>query len=206
MNAIPWYRSPVFTLGLTAALGQLVAMITPEFITGLVAGKPGALAQLGSFLLTAVVVGVRVAATAQPITLTKAGAEAANGAPAKQGGFARPAMLAMLLGCSVLALPVMHGCTALGLQQPESFDQRYAYALSQTSALRLAATEALQLHQITSADAEYVLKVTDQSRALLDRAREAYQFGDQLKGKSQLEVATSVMLELQRYLNLRSAK
>lgn len=203
MNTIPWYRSPVFTLGLTAALVQLGAMLDAAFIESLIAGKAGALTQLGGFILSAVVVGVRAVATAQPITLTQTRADAAN-VPAKQGGFARPLMLAFLLATAVIAMPIMQGCTALGLQQPETFRGSYAYALGQTTALRTAAAAALNERQISIKDAEYVLQVTDQSRAYLDTARQVFEAGQTLEGKRQLELATAVLLQLQSYLNSRA--
>lgn len=101
---------------------------------------------------------------------------------------------------------LIQACTALGLQQPETFRDDYAYALGQTTALRTTAAQALEQRQISIKDAEYVLQVTDNSRAYLDTAKQVYESGEQLKGKSQLEVATSVLLQLQQFLNTRASK
>lgn len=206
MNTIPWYRSPVFTVALTAALVQLVGMLDATFIEGLVSGKAGALTQLGGFLLTAIVTGLRAFAGAQPITLTQKGADEKNAAAVptlRQGGFVRPMVLALLLACAVIALPVLQGCTALGLQQAQTFNQRYAYALSQTTAIRETARLALESRQIGVADAEYALKLTNQSRELLDSARLVHEAGDPATAEGKLVLVTRVLTELQTYLNTR---
>ncbi len=202
MNSIPWYRSTVFTVGLSAALIQLTAMLDAAFIEALASGKRGALAQLGGFLLTAIVVGVRAIASTQPITTTQAKADAAN----KQAGFARPLVLAFMLAAAAMAAPVLQGCAGLGLQQPKTFNESAAYAISQTTALRSAATSALVSQQISRTDAEYVLKLTDESRQLIDSAKALAQAGESVKGKTQLELATAILTQLQAYLNARQGK
>ncbi len=103
------------------------------------------------------------------------------------------------------AIAFLQGCTALGLTQPKTFRDSYAYALSQTTALRTAAATALNARQISIKDAEYVLQVTDQSRAYLDTAKQVYEAGDAVAGKTQLELASAVLLQLQTYLNSRAA-
>lgn len=207
MNQIPWYRSPVLTTALTAFLAQLSTMFDEAFLTALLAGQRGAVARAISLVLTAGVVAFRVGSSVQPVTLTKNGADAANSSPpGGQGGFARPMLLAILLGLAVLTVPVLQGCQLLGLQQPKSFDETYAYALGQTTALRTAARISLDARQISLADAQYVLALTDQSRALLDTSRQVFDAGDVLKGKAQLDLAVAVLLQLQQFLNERATK
>jgi hypothetical protein len=101
-------------------------------------------------------------------------------------------LTALLALTAITALPALQACTSLGLQQPKSFDQSYAYALAQTTAVRDAARIALEARQISIADAEYALRVTDQSRTYLDTARQLFQAGDSLRGKAQLELATAI--------------
>ncbi|HYE70611.1 MAG TPA: hypothetical protein VD932_03710 [Aquabacterium sp.] len=128
------------------------------------------------------------------------------GRTTRQAGFARPILLAILLVTAVIAMPVLQGCTALGLQAPKTFADDYAYALSQTTALRTAAAQALNTRQISVADAQYVLALTDQSRSLLDTSRQVYEAGESLKGQSQLELATNILTRLQAYLNARQVQ
>lgn len=207
MNTIPWYRSPVFTAGLTAFALQLSSMFDGAFFNDLIEGKPGAMGRAGAAILTAVVVAVRVMASAQPLALTQGQADAANTIlPRRQAGFARPLALALLIGTAVVATPFLQGCEALGIQPAKSFNQRYAYALSQTSALRVSATQALQAKSISTADAEYVLKLTDESRKLLDNAQLVVNAGEFAKGQTQLELATTILTQLQAYLTKRTSK
>lgn len=105
---------------------------------------------------------------------------------------------------AALACMVAMGCTALGLQQPKTFRDDYAYAIGQTAALRTAAAQSLDARQISIKDAEYVLQLTDQSRAYLDTARQVYEAGQTLEGKQKLELATAVLLQLQSFLNSRA--
>ncbi len=102
------------------------------------------------------------------------------------------------------AIAFLQACTSLGLAQPKTFRDDYAYALTQITALRNASTTALNARQISIKDMEYVIQVCDQSRAYLDTAKQVYEAGDSLKGKTQLELASSVLLQLQNFLNSRS--
>lgn len=128
------------------------------------------------------------------------------GSSTRQGGFARPLMLALLLATAVIAMPALQGCAALSLQQPKTFRDDYAYALGQTTALRTAARQALEARQISIREAEYVLQTTDQARAYLDTAKQVYEAGDALKGQSGVELATNVLTQLQSFLNARSTR
>lgn len=206
MNTIPWYRSTVFTAGLTAFLVQVGTMFDAAFINELLAGKRDALARAAAAVLTALVVAIRAVATAQPLTLTQGQADAAN-TPAmrRQGGFARPLALAVLLWGAVIAVTALQGCEALGIQRAQTFSQRYAYALSQTTGLRTAAKQALTARTISTADAEYVLKLTDESRKLLDNAKRIADAGDAANGQTQLELAVTILTQLQAYLASRQS-
>lgn len=118
--------------------------------------------------------------------------------------FIRPFLIALALTCS--ALPVLQGCESLGLQQAESFDQRYSYAQGQVTALRTIAAEALSRSQISSEDAKYVLGVTDNARNLLDASRLAAGAGDLSSAEGRLSTVTVVLAELQTYLRSKGAK
>lgn len=70
MNQIPWYRSPVFTIGLTAFLTHAATTVDEEFLVQLLAREPRAVARAIGVVLSAAVVGFRAASTVQPLTLT----------------------------------------------------------------------------------------------------------------------------------------
>lgn len=121
--------------------------------------------------------------------------------PTKEAGFVRPLMLAMLLAVSIpITALTVTSCTAIGLQPAKSFEEGWAYALGQTTALRQAATDGLNAGTLTVEDGEYVLKVTDQSRALLDAARAAHSAGDVQTAEGRLALVTSVLAQIQAYL------
>lgn len=112
--------------------------------------------------------------------------------------------IAIAVMLAIVCLHSLQGCTALGLQQPKTFRDDYVYAITQITALRNTSTAALNARQINIKDMEYVIQLCDQSRAYLDTARQVYEAGETLAGKTKLELATGVLLELQKFLNSRA--
>lgn len=207
MNTIPWYRSHVFTAGLLAFVTEVASILDSQLLSG----KFAVLGHSIAALLMAIVVTVRAMANAQPITLTQGDADEANAVAVekrqkRQGGYARPLLLALLFSTAVLTLPVLQGCAALGIEQPQSFNQRYAYALGQITAVRLTAAKARHERQISVEDGEYVLRLTDQSRQLLEAARSVADLGDITNANGQLALVTSVLTQVQAYLNARAPR
>lgn len=105
---------------------------------------------------------------------------------------------------SAVLLFLFTACSQLGIVQPKSFDQQLAYSLGTVSAARVSAAQALDAKTISKADAEEVLKITDQARSLLDSARAASKVGDIQTAQAKLALATSVLTEVQKYLNARA--
>lgn len=124
--------------------------------------------------------------------------------PTKEGGYVRPLMLAVLLAVSIpITALTVTSCASIGLQPAKSFDEGWAYALGQTTALRQAAADGVRTGSLTADDGEYVLKVTDQSRALLDAARAAHGAGDVETAEGRLALTTSILAQLQAYLRAK---
>ncbi len=94
-------------------------------------------------------------------------------------------------------------CASLGLAPAKSFDDRLAYAYGSNTALRTAATNSLTAGSISSGDAEEVLKLTDQARALLDAAKLASASGDPQTADGKLLLATNILTQLRVYLGSR---
>lgn len=98
---------------------------------------------------------------------------------------------------------LLTACASLGLVEPKSFDQRLAYAYGNVTALRSSTVQSLGNETIGSADSEYVLRITDQTRSLLDAAQTVAISGDATAAQDRLTVALAVMAELQKYLAKR---
>ena len=73
-----------------------------------------------------------------------------------------------LLAVLLLALA---GCASLGMEAPQSFGDRLAYAEGTNTALLEAATDALDHREITSRDMEHVQSIHGQAKSLLGSAR-----------------------------------
>lgn len=104
-----------------------------------------------------------------------------------------------LLPALAFAALVM-GCGALGVPKAETFTERLAYAYSTHTAIQNAAASSLQAREISSTDGEQILKLSDQSRQVLDAARAASQAGDVATAEGRLALATNILQQLQAYL------
>lgn len=99
-----------------------------------------------------------------------------------------------------LLLALLSACASVGITPPQSLDQRLAYAAGQVTGIRSATANALDAKTITSQDAEKVLKMTDESKALIDAARAANSAGDVQGAEGRLTLAINVLAALQAYL------
>jgi hypothetical protein len=102
-----------------------------------------------------------------------------------------------------LLILLLSGCAQLGLAPAQNFDQKLAYAYGTHTAVLNATTASLNGKSITSADAEQVLKLANESRTLLDAARAAAGAGDPSTANGKLALATSILTQLQAYLRGR---
>jgi hypothetical protein len=105
----------------------------------------------------------------------------------------------------LLLLPlllVLSACAALA--PAKSFDDRLAYAYGAHTAVLAAAANSLSVHELSSTDAEQVLKLADDSRRVLDAARLAAGAGDVKTAEGQLALATNILTQLQTYLRRQS--
>lgn len=109
--------------------------------------------------------------------------------------------LAAFVAASLLFL--LTSCASVGLQPATTVDERIAYAVSQNAAIRQTAANSLDAGDIQLADAQYVLKTTDETRAFLNAAKDASGAGDIKTAEGRLLVATNVLTALQTYLRTK---
>lgn len=107
----------------------------------------------------------------------------------------------------VLFLPflfIVAACASLGLAPASSFEERLAYAVSQNAAVRETAAVSVERKEISVDDARRVLKITDEVRTTLDAARLAAGAGDVSTAEGRLQLATSILINLQAFLRSRA--
>lgn len=107
--------------------------------------------------------------------------------------------------CSLL-LTLLTACASVGIAPPQNLSERLAYAYGTNAAVRTATARALDAQQLWPEDGEYVLKITDQTRALLDATRQTLEGGDVRTAEGRLIVALNVLDQLQVYLNSKVKK
>jgi hypothetical protein len=100
-----------------------------------------------------------------------------------------------------LILSTLIGCQSLGLAPAQSLDQKIAYAYGTHTAVLEAATSAVNSDRLSIADAQQVLILADQSKQLLDAGRIAERANDTVTANSKITLATTVLAQLQTYLN-----
>lgn len=110
----------------------------------------------------------------------------------------------VLVALAIVVAVLLSGCASLGLAPATTFDERLAYAVSQNAAVRTAAANSLNAGDIQVDDARRVLKITDEVRTSLDAARLAFSAGDVSTAEGRLQLATAVLVELQKYLRAQS--
>lgn len=101
-------------------------------------------------------------------------------------------------------LLILTACASLGLAPASSFEERLAYAVSQNAAVRETAAVSVERNEIAVEDAKRVLKITDEVRTALDAARLAAGAGDVSTAEGRLQLATSILVNLQAYLRSRA--
>lgn len=101
-------------------------------------------------------------------------------------------------------LLLLTACGALGIQQPQSFNDRAGYAIATHTAVIDATVSALNFGDITSAEAESVAEISDQARKLIDTALRIKVAGDTEGADKTLGAAVAILTELQTYLRRRS--
>lgn len=102
------------------------------------------------------------------------------------------------------AAVLVASCATLGLATPKGFDQQLAEAYGVHTAVVNATATALTAGAITSADAGQVQVLAVQSRLLLDSAK-ALEGTDPSTAAGKLALATSVLTQIQTYLNSRGS-
>lgn len=101
-------------------------------------------------------------------------------------------------------LLLIAACGSLGLAPASTFEERLAYAVSQNAAVRQAAAVSVERNELSIDDAKRVLKITDEVRTALDAARLAAGAGDVSTAEGRLQLATSILVNLQDYLRSRA--
>lgn len=96
---------------------------------------------------------------------------------------------------------LVSGCQAL--TAPQSFEDRWAYAMGVRTAVVDATASALAAGDISSAQARRVQELAGQARLILEAAHQASRLGDLREAEAQLELATRLLTELQAYLRRR---
>lgn len=98
-----------------------------------------------------------------------------------------------------LLATMLAGCGLFGLQAPESFNERLAYATSTTSAVYDSIAVATRAGDISPDDAEDLIEITDRARDLLISARRIQDAGETAEASRQLALALAIVTEVQRF-------
>jgi len=107
--------------------------------------------------------------------------------------------LCTFLGGALLLAAFLGACAQIGLAPADTFDKKLAYAYASHTAVLQAAATAVKNKDITPDDGRQVLKLADESRALLDAAK-GLSGVDPSAASGKLILATQILAQLQTYL------
>lgn len=109
----------------------------------------------------------------------------------------------MKLKLSIIPLLlILTACASLGIESPQSFDQRLAYSQGVATSVLSASTASLRAEEITSDDHAHVIAIVDQAKALIDSAK-LLSASDLPAANAKLQAATQVLVQIQAYLDSR---
>lgn len=117
----------------------------------------------------------------------------------KQGGFARPLMLAVLLGVAVPGVLIVAGCQSLGMAQPQGYDQKVAYTRGQLTAFVNATAASVETGQLDKEDGRRVLNMAKEAREFMDAGDVAFAAGDLSTAEGRVALAIGILAQLKTF-------
>ena len=100
-----------------------------------------------------------------------------------------------------VAVAILAACTALGVANPQTFNQKLAYAYGNVTAVRSITLSELQDGMITAKEAQNIQNGADDAKSALDTARLASSNGDLTTAEGKLKTAQTILTALQTFLN-----
>jgi hypothetical protein len=119
----------------------------------------------------------------------------------KQGGFARPLALALLLAVSVPAVVMLPGCTSIGLKAPVNLTQRIDNAYGNVTAIVNTAIAGRERGQLTAEEGAFISDLAKNARVVLQAADTLNKVGDTSGAEGRLLLALGILQQLDSYLN-----
>jgi hypothetical protein len=103
-------------------------------------------------------------------------------------------------------LAYLVGCSSIGLQKPETFNEQLAFQYGNLTAIYSAVATSVQVGSLKPDDAEKVIESADAARTSLDAARIAYNAGDITTAEGRLQAAIVLLTALQTQLHSQVQK
>lgn len=100
---------------------------------------------------------------------------------------------------------LLTACSSLGLAPAKSLSDRLAYSYGVLTAVNNTAAQEVNAGTLKTEDAEHILKIGDEARALLDGAKSLLATGDEAGANNKLVLATAILTQLQTYLREHKA-
>lgn len=100
-----------------------------------------------------------------------------------------------------ILLVFLAACAAV--PQPQTLDQKLGYAQSTVTAVQDSVAKSLDANEISSAEAERILKVADDTMMFVVAAKSAMGAGDMTTAEGQLALTTNLLQQLLDYLRAK---
>lgn len=84
-------------------------------------------------------------------------------------------------------------CSTVGLVTPKTFEETYVAAVMADTTVLQAIPNAMRTHQLTSANAEHLIKVVADAKMAMDEAHEIYKTGNTAGANVKLTYAVTIL-------------
>lgn len=103
-----------------------------------------------------------------------------------------------------LLFALLAGCALFGLESPNTWNERLSYAYTLETGAANAIEAQSNSGQLTRDDANKLVDIVQNAKALTDGARDAMRGGDATTAEGKLRLARSILVEINEYLGERS--
>jgi hypothetical protein len=102
-----------------------------------------------------------------------------------------------------LFVSLLAGCSLFGIEKPETFPQRLAYAYSTQTAVAQEIAAKTRSGVLSSADNQRFVAIIEDAKAVADGARDAMRGGDTATAEGKLRLAQNILVEVDQFLRSR---
>lgn len=100
-------------------------------------------------------------------------------------------------------LYLLAGCALLGVEKPETFNERIAYTYGTQLSVVQQIADKTRTGVISPEDNDRYVSIAEDAKAIADGARDAMQTGDTATAEGKLRLAQNILIEVDEFIRSR---